>query len=60
MQDMNQETFHKQCSLFLLAGGGDGEHDGSRTFVEREAVTILTVNTAFRKLKWWEEFPTHC
>lgn len=60
MQDMNEETFHKQCSLFLLAGGGDGEDDGSRTFVEGEAVPILTVNTAFRKLTGWEEFPTLC
>lgn len=57
MQDMNQKTFHKQCSLFLLAGGGDGEDDGSRTFVEGEAVSILIVNTPFRKLIGGKNFP---
>jgi len=50
MQDMNKERFHRQCSLFLLVGGGEGEDDGSTTFVEGEAAPILPVNTAFRKL----------
>lgn len=57
---MNKEEFQKQCSLFLLLGGGEGEDDSSSTFVEGEAAPVLPVNTAFRKLPWWEEFPTHC